>query len=77
MAPVLAITGMVARTVDTNDPFDPVGEIFQLIVTGPNQDARQEAVAKPQGEKGMGAALAIGGPVLAVVDRRSQAATTK
>jgi hypothetical protein len=33
MAPVLAIAGMVARTVDVW-PFDPVGEISQPIVTG-------------------------------------------
>jgi hypothetical protein len=37
MAPVLAIAGMVARTVDVDGPFDPVGKIFQPIVTGPNR----------------------------------------
>jgi hypothetical protein len=36
MAPVLAIAGMVAR-VSVRRPFDPVGEISQPIVTGPNQ----------------------------------------
>jgi hypothetical protein len=53
-------------------PFDPVGEIHQPIVTGPNRiplfteessdDDRQEVVAEAEGEKGMGAAIAIGGP---------------
>src|SRR5580693_7166736 len=33
MAPVLAITGMVARTTS----FDPVGEISKPFVTGPNR----------------------------------------
>lgn len=28
MAPVLAIAGMVARAVEYDSPFDPVGEIF-------------------------------------------------
>ena len=36
MAPVLAITGMVAKTVKRWSS-DPVGEIFQPIVTGPDR----------------------------------------
>jgi hypothetical protein len=36
MAPVLAITGMVARTALLR-PFDPVGEIHKPFVTGPNR----------------------------------------
>ena len=45
-------------------PFDPVGEIPQPIVTGPNRilisieenrdDGRQKVVAEPEGEEGMG-----------------------
>jgi hypothetical protein len=35
MAPVLAITGMVART-SLEQPLDPVGEIYKPFVTGPN-----------------------------------------
>ena len=51
--------------------FDPVGETSKPIVTGPNQipsssqenrdDSRQEVVAEPEGEEGVGAAIAIGG----------------
>ena len=69
--PVLAIAGMVARA-SLRPPFDPVGEISQPIVTGPNRilisieettnEGRQEVVAKSEGEKGMGATIAIGGP---------------
>jgi Transposase len=50
-------------------PFDPVGEIPQPIVTGPNRiltsneenrdDDRQKVVAEPEGEKGMGSEIAI------------------
>ena len=36
MAPVLAITGLVAKAVDDR-LFDPVGEIFKPFVTGPNR----------------------------------------
>src|SRR5215467_4420205 len=36
MAPVLAITGMVARTLMYRS-FDPVGEILKPFVTGPNR----------------------------------------
>jgi hypothetical protein len=36
MAPVLAIAGMVARAA-LRTLFDPVGEIPQPIVTGPNR----------------------------------------
>jgi hypothetical protein len=35
MAPVLAITGMVAGTAN-RESFDPVGEISKPFVTGPN-----------------------------------------
>src|SRR5713226_1456034 len=71
MAPVLAITGMVART-SMLEPFDPVGEISKPFVTGPNRipisaeenrdDDRQNAVAEPEREKGTGAAAARGEP---------------
>jgi hypothetical protein len=74
MAPVLAIAGMVAKGGHCDRPFDPVGEIPQPIVTGPNwilifheettDEGRQEVVAKPEGEKGMGSTIAIGGPRL-------------
>ena len=67
MAPVLAITGMVART-SMLEPFDRVGEISKPFVTGPNRipisaeenrdDDRQNAVAEPEREKGTGAAAA-------------------
>jgi hypothetical protein len=36
MAPVLAITGIVART-SLLRPLDPVGEIYKPFVTGPNR----------------------------------------
>ncbi len=36
MAPVLAITGMVATVVDNDSSFDPVGEITKPIATGPS-----------------------------------------
>jgi hypothetical protein len=36
MAPVLAITSLVARTW-MYGPFDPVGEISKPFVTGPNR----------------------------------------
>ncbi len=74
MAPVLAITGMVARACRW--PFDPVGEIFQPFVTGPNRipdflsgetEMATEKSAKPQGEERIGAAVAIGRPRLEVV----------
>ena len=38
MAPVLAIAGMVARAA-LRTLFDPVGEIPQPILTGPNRKA--------------------------------------
>ena len=34
MAPVLAITGMVAIVVDQDSSFDPVGEILKPIAAG-------------------------------------------
>jgi hypothetical protein len=38
MAPVLAITGLVANAVGSYDRlFDPVGEILKPFVTGPNR----------------------------------------
>jgi hypothetical protein len=36
MAPVLGITGLVARTW-MERPFDPVGEFLKPFVTGPNR----------------------------------------
>src|SRR5438552_16871016 len=36
MAPVVAMASLVAKAVDTNRLFDPVGEIFKPFVTGPN-----------------------------------------
>jgi hypothetical protein len=36
MAPILAIAGLVARTV-MERPFDPVGEFLKPFVTGPNR----------------------------------------
>jgi len=36
MAPVLAITGMVATVVEYDDSFDPVGEILKPIAAGPS-----------------------------------------
>jgi hypothetical protein len=36
LAPVLAITGMVAGTLNS-ESFDPVGEIRKPFVTGPNR----------------------------------------
>ena len=41
MAPVLAITGMVAGTANRAS-FDPVGEISKPFVTGPNPSRVQE-----------------------------------
>ncbi len=71
MAPVLAIAGMVAGPSQPRR-FDPVGEIFQPFVTGPNRipffmqesrdDGEEEAVAEPKREEGVGATPAIGGP---------------
>src|SRR5258706_15855294 len=69
MAPVLAIAGMVARTVDADDPLTPLERFLNLSSPGrtgshlslrSEDDDRQEAVAEPEGEKGMGAAVAIG-----------------
>src|SRR5258708_4055198 len=61
MAPVLAITSLVARTL-LYRPFDPVGEFFKPFVTGPNRilisteedrdEDGQNAVAKSQVEEG-------------------------
>jgi hypothetical protein len=58
----LAITGMVARAA--RRPFDPVGEIFQPFVSGPNRvpftcrrsgdDGGEEAMAKSEREEGVG-----------------------
>src|SRR5258706_10641159 len=71
MAPVLAIAGMVARTVDADDPLTPLERFLNLSSPGrtgsqlslrSEDDDRQEAVAEPEGEKGMGAAVAIGRP---------------
>jgi hypothetical protein len=72
MAPVLAITGMVAWTVGVDGPLTPLERFFKPIVTGPNRipfstkesrnGDRQEAVAEPEGEKGMGTTVAIGRP---------------
>ncbi len=36
MAPVLAITGMVATVVEYDGSFDPVGEILKPIAAGPS-----------------------------------------
>jgi len=36
MAPVLAITGMVATAVGNDGSFDPVGETIKPIATGPS-----------------------------------------
>ena len=36
MAPVLAIPGMVADCCPAGQEFDPVGEIFKPIATGPS-----------------------------------------
>jgi hypothetical protein len=71
MAPVLAIAGVVARTVDADDPLTPLERFLNLSSPGrtgshlslrSEDDDRQEAIAEPEGEKGMGAAVAIGGP---------------
>jgi len=68
MAPVLAITSLVART-SLYRPFDPVGEFLKPFITGPNRiliptkengdEDGQKAVAKSQGEEGTGATIAI------------------
>ena len=61
MAPVLAITCLVARTW-MKRPFDPVGEFLKPFVTGPsripisikenrNEDG-QKAVAEPKSKDG-------------------------
>src|SRR5215469_5869507 len=73
MAPVLAIAGMVARTVDAGGPLTPLERFSKPIVTGPNRvpfstkgndddDRQKEAMAEPKREERMGAAIAIGGP---------------
>src|SRR5664279_4679674 len=71
MAPVLAIAGMVAGPSQPRR-LDPVGEIFQPFVTGPNRipfslqesrdDDGEEVVAQPKREERVGAAPAIGRP---------------
>jgi hypothetical protein len=68
MAPVLAITGMVAGTAH-RESFDPVGEISKPFVTGPNPIPKirevvkdgngQEVASKSQGEERTGAKVAI------------------
>jgi hypothetical protein len=68
MAPVLAITCLVART-ECSQSFDPVGEFLKPFVTGPNRipisikENRDEdghkAVAKSKGEARTGAAVAV------------------
>ena len=71
MAPVLAIAGMVAGAVDGDGPLTPLERFFNLSSpgrAGPNLSLRSgnhdrpKTMAKPEGEKGMGAAIAIGGP---------------
>jgi hypothetical protein len=69
MAPVLAITSLVAGTLLYRS-FDPVGEFLKLFVTGPNRilitteenrdENGREAVAKSKSEEGASAAVAIG-----------------
>ncbi len=71
MAPVLAITRLVARTWLSRS-FDPVGEFLKPFVTGPNRilisteenkdEDGEKAAAEPKGEEGAGAAVAIGEP---------------
>ena len=68
MAPVLAITSLVARTSGLRF-FDPVGEFLKPFVTGPNRNPipievnRDEdghkAVAKSKGEERTVAAVAV------------------
>ena len=70
MAPVLAITGLVANVVVTITPFTPLGRFSKPFVTGPNRipffneegsdDDRQQSVAESEGEERLGAAIAIG-----------------
>src|ERR1700726_2128699 len=71
MAPVLAITGMVARTVDADGPLTPLERFLNLSSPGRigshlslrrDGDGKPETVEEPEGEKGMGAAVAIRGP---------------
>jgi hypothetical protein len=71
MAPVLAITGMVARTIDTDGPLTPLERFLNLSSPGRigshlslrrDGDGKPETVEEPEGEKGMGAAVAIRGP---------------
>ncbi len=56
MAPVLAIAGMVARTVDADDPLTPLERFLNLSSPGrtgshlslrSEDDDRQEAMAEP------------------------------
>src|SRR5262249_29020186 len=87
MAPVLAIAGMVARTVDADGPLTPLERFLNPSSPGrtgshlsikSEDDDRQEAVAEPEGEKGMGASTAIrcpgsgGRPSTRSGDRRRQ-----
>ena len=71
MAPVLAIAGMVARTIDPDDPLTPLEKLFDL--SSPSRsgyhlslrrdgDGRPESVEEPEGDKGLGSAVAIRGP---------------
>src|ERR1700686_244320 len=71
MAPVLAIAGMVARTVDADGPLTPLERLLNLSSPGRTgshlslrrkDNDRPEAVEEPEGEKAMGAAVAIRRP---------------
>jgi hypothetical protein len=63
MAPVLAITGMVARTFDADSSLTPLERFINQSSPGrpdPNffdrsrDNDRQKAVAEPEGEKRVG-----------------------
>ena len=71
MAPVLAIAGMVARIIDPDGPLTPLERFLNLSSPGRtgshlslrrDGDGKPETVEEPEGEKGVGAAVAVRGP---------------